>query len=82
MEEGEEEDRGRQRPERGWGEEGRSAEGMGALRVLVGKLKREERGGERKLWRGRPEWYGSGNESMQKRMKAGSRQRCTEYLNV
>lgn len=49
VEEGEEEDRGRQRPERGWGEEGRSAEGMGALRVLVGKLKQEERGGERKL---------------------------------
>ena len=46
---------------------------MGALRVLVGKLNRKDRAEDRARWRGRPEWAGSGDVTMQERMEARRR---------
>ena len=55
VEEGDRGDRGRLRPEKGSGKREENAEGVGALRVLVGKLKRKERAGDRARWRRRPQ---------------------------
>jgi len=55
---------------------------VGALRVLVGKLKRKEKAGDRARWRGRPEWARSRDVTMQERMEARRRQRYTKRLHM
>ena len=50
------------KPERVWGKREENTEGVGALRVSVGKLKRKESG---RQTQGRPEWAGSGDVTIQ-----------------